>query len=75
MTLIHKKGGSVGFGYSEHNKMLQPVRKSFLYSHQRDAVDKMCDGCILNGGVGSGKSRAGIYYYFESYGGVIDDVP
>ena len=59
-------------GYSELNEMLKLVRKSFLFEHQRDAVNKMRDGCILNGGVGTGKSRTGIYYYFESYGGSID---
>ena len=29
----------------------------------------MRDGCILNGGVGSGKSRTGLYYYFKEHGG------
>lgn len=43
--------------------------KDFLYPHQREAVEKMFDGCILNGGVGSGKSRAGLYYYFTQCGG------
>ena len=40
-----------------------------LYGYQMDAVKKMFDGCILNGGVGSGKSRTGLYYYFSQYGG------
>lgn len=39
-----------------------------------DAVNKMRNGCILNGGVGSGKSRTGLYYYFKENGGYIDDV-
>lgn len=30
---------------------------------------KMHDGCILNGGVGSGKSRTSLYYFFTQYGG------
>ena len=34
-----------------------------------DAVNKMRNGCILNGGVGSGKSRTGLYYYFKENGG------
>lgn len=34
-----------------------------------DAVKKMRNGCILNGGVGSGKSRTGLYYYFKEQGG------
>lgn len=41
----------------------------FLFQHQKDAVELMFDGCILNGGVGSGKSIAGLYYYFKEYGG------
>lgn len=32
----------------------------------------MKNGCILNGGVGSGKSRTGLYYYFKEQGGRID---
>jgi hypothetical protein len=44
----------------------------FLYDYQMDAVDKMSNGCILNGGVGSGKSRTGLYYYFKEHGGSID---
>lgn len=47
--------------------------KEFLYPEQREAVSKMKNGCILNGGVGSGKSRTGLYYYFSSNGGYIDD--
>lgn len=43
--------------------------KDFLYPHQKEALKKMFDGCILNGGTGSGKSRTGIYYYFHQYGG------
>jgi hypothetical protein len=31
--------------------------------HQMDAIGKMHDGCILWGGVGSGKSRAALAYY------------
>ena len=36
------------------------------------AVEKMSNGCILNGGVGSGKSRTGLYYYFKKQGGSIE---
>ena len=37
----------------------------FLYPYQMDAVERMSNGCILNGGVGSGKSRTGLYYSFK----------
>ena len=37
-----------------------------------DAVNNMKNGCILNGGVGSGKSRTSLYYYFKEQGGRID---
>ena len=47
-------------------------KKQFLYDYQMDAVKKMSNGCILNGGVGSGKSRTGLYYYFKEQGGSID---
>ena len=50
----------------------KPKRPPFLYDYQMDAVKKMRDGCILNGGVGSGKSRTGLYYYFSQYGGSKD---
>lgn len=38
----------------------------------------MFTGCILNGGVGSGKSRTALYYYFQLHGGYkegVDYVP
>ena len=48
-------------------------KKDFLYPHQKEALKRMFDGCILNGSVGSGKSRVGIYYYFSKYGGSIEN--
>ena len=47
--------------------------KQFLYDYQMDAVNNMKNGCILNGGVGSGKSRTALYYYFKEQGGSIDE--
>lgn len=44
-------------------------KEPFLRDYQLDAVNKMSNGCILNGGVGSGKSRTGLYYYFKEHGG------
>lgn len=48
-------------------------KEPFLRDYQMDAVNKMKNGCILNGGVGSGKSRTGLYYYFKEQGGSITD--
>lgn len=46
---------------------------SFLFDYQTDAINRMKNGCILCGGVGSGKSRTAIGYYFLKNGGKLDD--
>ena len=42
-----------------------------LSDYQLDAISRMRNGCILVGGVGSGKSRTGIGYYCQEQGGVL----
>ena len=42
---------------------------NFLRDYQLDAIEKARNGCILNGDVGSGKSRTGLYYYYKENGG------
>lgn len=48
------------------------ISASFLYDYQLDAVNRMHNGCILCGSVGSGKSRTALFYYFKENGGWID---
>lgn len=40
-----------------------------LRDYQLDAVNRMMNGCILCGGVGSGKSRTALAYYYKENGG------
>ena len=43
-----------------------------LRDYQIDAVERMRNGCILNGGVGSGKSRTSLAYYYKEQGGQLN---
>ena len=43
-----------------------------LYDYQLDAVGQMRNGCILCGGVGSGKSRTSLAYYYKEQGGDLE---
>lgn len=45
--------------------------KISLYDYQLDAVNRMKNGCILCGGVGSGKSRTSLAYYYKEQGGIL----
>lgn len=40
-----------------------------LRDYQLDAVSRMKNGCILCGGMGSGKSRTALAYYYKEQGG------
>ena len=42
-----------------------------FYSYQIDAIENMHNGCILCGGVGSGKSLTALGYYYKENGGNI----
>ena len=40
--------------------------------YQYDAINNMRNGCILNGGVGVGKSRTALAYYYILNGGEVN---
>lgn len=42
-----------------------------LYDHQKEALENIKNGCILDGPVGSGKSRTALAYYFINEGGCL----
>ncbi|MCC2832082.1 DEAD/DEAH box helicase family protein [[Clostridium] innocuum] len=44
-----------------------------LYDYQIKAINQMRNGCILCGGVGTGKSRTALGYYFKENGGGIGE--
>lgn len=48
------------------------MKKIELYEYQEDALNRMKNGCILCGGVGSGKSRTSLAYYYTLFGGQVN---
>lgn len=58
----------------EYRRKPEPTNgKAFLYDFQMEAVKRAFNGCVFNGGTGSGKSRTGTFYYFKEQGGWIDE--
>lgn len=51
------------------SSIISKKQGSILYDFQYEAVDKAFNGCIFNGGTGTGKSRTGLYFYFSQQGG------
>jgi len=48
------------------------MAKIHLYDHQLEALEKMSNGCILCGDVGTGKSITSIAYYYTEQGGKVN---
>lgn len=52
--------------------MREKSSKVSMYDYQVDAIKKMKNGCILCGGVGTGKSRTSLAYFYTQYGGEVN---
>ena len=50
------------------------MAKVTLYDYQKEAIEKMRNGCILCGGVGSGKSLTSIAYFLKDCGKHVRDL-
>lgn len=52
--------------------MTRKSSKVSMYDYQVDAIAKMKNGCILCGGVGTGKSRTSLAYFYTLHGGKLN---
>lgn len=52
--------------------MSRKSSKVSMRDYQVEAVNKMKNGCILNGGVGTGKSRTSLAYFYKLHGGELN---
>lgn len=68
-----KRHTANGLHFEYVDEIPEKKRQPFLYDYQLDAVNRLHNGCILCGSVGSGKSRTGLFYYFKENGGWIDE--
>lgn len=59
----------VVFGKEPTERRPRPMGRINLRDYQLDAIKQMKNGCILCGGVGSGKSRTSLAYYYDLQGG------
>ena len=50
---------------------MKTIERPFLEDYQLDAISRLQTGSILCGGVGSGKSRTSLAYYFMQEGGEV----
>lgn len=51
--------------------IMKTLERPFLEDYQLDAISRLQTGSILCGGVGSGKSRTALAYYFTQEGGEV----
>lgn len=52
--------------------MREKSSKVSMYDYQVEAINKMKNGCILCGGVGTGKSRTSLAYFYTQHGGELN---
>lgn len=67
----NQKRNELCHDHVKENRRMADIR---LFDYQLDAIGRMKNGCILCGGVGSGKSLTAISYYYLQNGGNICSV-